>query len=1163
MSFIGTGTAVPPSSPVLKTPGSASLPGGALASLTPRFTWGAASAATGYELSLINSQANLEVYKNDTIGTVTTFDLPPGTLVQGQTYFWQMRSRRGELWSLPSAPRYFTTGGNVSPPVKPTLVSPSGAALPGSTVTSLTPTLNWKAQSTAVQYQLQIWETTSGERVFDNDRMGNISSFQVPAGTLAEGRVYLWKVTAWNAAGWGPASAPSYFTTPRSNGTLPSTPVLLSPGSTRTPYPVLTSLIPALTWQSVVSADCYAIIVNDTETGIRAYEDSSLLPSSSLSLPEGRLLPGKTYSWSLRVRIGGLWGNWAAPIFFQTKADLSAPAITSLPTTQLTGSIAAQSLTVLGTNFQKGATLLLSNSALTDFTLPSSKVVVQAANKLTATLNTGTSSDSWIVKVRNPDGKTSNAEAFTVVAASAPLLAAPVFDPLGGKRDRPVLVNLTHPDSGASIHYTLDGTTPLLTSPRFSVPILIGYANVTVRARAFKDGSRPADASQTYTFALPSQAFNSTVFNKSAGSEGYYFTVPIATNTNHVSIATSGGTGDCSLYVAFDRLPKVDNYDRISATTGNEESINIQHPPAGKLYVMLTGSPAFSGLSISVSATSTSSKAAKPRFSYEPGVHRAPIQDLFITSAEPGATIYYTTDPNASDPGPHNASALAAGQSIAVLSTTRVRARSVVQGKLPSDLLNGQFTIASTTDPELVFKPTNHTRKQEGNLEFEIDTPFGVEDRHYFHFTIPADDLFVGSDRVKFAVAMKMRVDGQNDVANLYFKRNAPPSVADYDYRLSSLPDEPLGLSKLNLGKATPPKPGIKRETLVAGTRYYGLLVAKGGNPKGGALQLPSYTLKLKVELLQGELLTPFGTMLQFNKPNTWVAIHGREDELSSGGSTPVRRLANALEYLPANLKSQVVMLDWNSMSQDSYDVQFLSSAVYIPAVSSKVNDLFTANGMPPDTLSVVGHSWGTFVAFKMGSASKKLKRLIALDPASVGLGGFDDSAVKFGAIAQKSWSFVAKGPQVKSLAVDYELIEDLIASGIAGSATKAATAREAFVIRDRLPDQLNVVELSAYLKAMHSAPVEFFTHTLTRNYGLGGTSDVLSDYFKIDRLDAQTGKFPWQADKMGTEIGLQSFEGDILADIDATTGIDTTQGMSLRFVPQDPSSPQPINQQP
>ncbi|MBV6500939.1 MAG: hypothetical protein CJBNEKGG_03430 [Prosthecobacter sp.] len=1170
MSFIGNSTVVPPPGPVLKTPGSATLPGEALATLTPRFTWGAASTATGYELTVINSQANLEVYKNGTIGNTTTFDLPAGTLVQGQTYFWQMRARRGGLWSLSSAPLYFSTGGNVSPPVKTILVSPTGATLPGSTVTSLTPTLTWKAQSTAMQHRLQIWETASGESVFDNERLGNISSFQVPAGTLAEAKVYLWKVTAWNAAGWGPASAPSYFTTPPGSISTPVPPVLLSPGSVRSPYPVLTSLTPTLTWQDLGFAESYAIIVNDSDTGARAYEDSNLAPTTNLSLPAGRLLPGKTYHWSLRYRVGGLWSTWAAAFHFQTKADLSAPAITSLPMTQLIGSTASQSLTVLGTSFQKGATVLLSNSTLSDQPLAPSKVVVQDTTRLTASLSTGTSADAWIIKVRNPDGKVSNPATFSVEAPTAPLLAAPDIYPQGGKRSSPVLVTLSHPDSGVTLHYTTDGSVPQLSSTRFTTPILLGNTNVTLRVRAFKDGARPSQASQVYTFDLPSQALNTTVIGKSAGSEGYYFTIPIGSTTSHVNIATSGGTGDCSMYVGFNRLPTVTDYDRISPlNAGNEESITIQNPPLGKLYVMLIGSPPFSGLYVSVNGATTTSKAVKPRFNFDPGLHRAPIQNLLINTDEANATIYYTIDSNAPDPTPHNATALAAGQSIPIFFTTRVRARSVVQGKQPSDLLDGTFIIINKGDPELAFLPTTHSRKLAGSVEFEIDTPLGVADQLPFFFDVPADGAFAGNNRIKFAVAMKMKLEGQYTSADIYFKRSTAPTTTDYDYRLSGLSNEPLGLTKLNLGKVNPSDPGIKRETLVPGARYYGLLVAQGGNPKGGAIQLPSYKMKLKVELMQGELLTPQGSDLQAGKPNTWLAIHGRADEVSNGGNTPVLRLAAALEYLPTTVRSQVIMLDWNSMSADSYDLlqsyKFLSAAVYIHAVSSRVKDIFIANGMPPKTLSITGHSWGTFVAFKMGSPTQKLKRLIALDPAAAGQGGFKDSEVNFSSVAEKSWAFVANGARVSQAANPLEFIRDSVAEGLAGSPAKAATAREAFVIRDSDFTISDFGSAYDYLISMHSAPVGFFTHTLMRNYGLGTSSDVISDYFSITKLDNQTvkGDFPWLPNKMGSEIGLQQFEGEISADIEAANGIDTTQGMSLRYVPRGQSTDQTFLQQP
>lgn len=76
-------------------------------------------------------------------------------------------------------------------------------------------------------------------------------------------------------------------------------------------------------------------------------------------------------------------------------------------------------------------------------------------------------------------------------------LAPPVFEPAtpgygyGGSLtvDGPAIVTIRHDDPEAIIHYTLDGSTPTLSSPSFRAPFLLGDGGV-VKARAFADGGR-------------------------------------------------------------------------------------------------------------------------------------------------------------------------------------------------------------------------------------------------------------------------------------------------------------------------------------------------------------------------------------------------------------------------------------------------------------------------------------------------------------------------------------------------------------------------------------------------------------------------------------------------------------------------------------------------
>ena len=70
-------------------------------------------------------------------------------------------------------------------------------------------------------------------------------------------------------------------------------------------------------------------------------------------------------------------------------------------------------------------------------------------------------------------------------------VSAPVFTPAPGSYNNPVDVVMTTATSGATIHYTVDGTIPDESSAAYSTPVAID-GDVQVRARAFRNGSTPS-----------------------------------------------------------------------------------------------------------------------------------------------------------------------------------------------------------------------------------------------------------------------------------------------------------------------------------------------------------------------------------------------------------------------------------------------------------------------------------------------------------------------------------------------------------------------------------------------------------------------------------------------------------------------------------------------
>jgi uncharacterized repeat protein (TIGR03806 family) len=68
-----------------------------------------------------------------------------------------------------------------------------------------------------------------------------------------------------------------------------------------------------------------------------------------------------------------------------------------------------------------------------------------------------------------------------------PVLDPPTVSPAGGSFDKPIDVALTQSEPGADIRYTLDGSVPTTSDPRYEKPLRLTGPTV-LRTRAFKEG---------------------------------------------------------------------------------------------------------------------------------------------------------------------------------------------------------------------------------------------------------------------------------------------------------------------------------------------------------------------------------------------------------------------------------------------------------------------------------------------------------------------------------------------------------------------------------------------------------------------------------------------------------------------------------------------------
>ena len=124
-------------------------------------------------------------------------------------------------------------------------------------------------------------------------------------------------------------------------------------------------------------------------------------------------------------------------------------------------------------------------------------------------------------------------------------VATPSFTPAGGTYVGSATVTISDATSGATIHYTTDGSTPTASSPVYSGPILVTQTT-TIRAMATASGMTDSDvASATYTIA--SQVATPS-FTPPAGtySQSQMVTLSVATSGATIHYTTDGTTPTAS-----------------------------------------------------------------------------------------------------------------------------------------------------------------------------------------------------------------------------------------------------------------------------------------------------------------------------------------------------------------------------------------------------------------------------------------------------------------------------------------------------------------------------------------------------------------------------------------------------------------------------------------
>jgi len=242
-------------------------------------------------------------------------------------------------------------------------------------------------------------------------------------------------------------------------------------------------------------------------------------------------------------------------------------------------------------------------------------------------------------------------------------VATPIASPGTGTYTSVQNVSLSCATSGASIHYTTDGSNPTSSSTLYSGSITIG-ATTTLKAIAVNAGMTNSNVlTAVYTINLTPVA--TPTANPSAGTYSSAQTVTL-------NCATGGATIH---YTTNGNTPTTSSSQYSSAITINANTT--------LKAIAVKADTLDSGIMTAV----YNIKAATPTASPGTGTYTS-VQNVSLSCATSGASIRYTTDGST----PTSSSTLYSG-SITIAATTTLKAIAIKSDMTNSDVLTATYTI--------------------------------------------------------------------------------------------------------------------------------------------------------------------------------------------------------------------------------------------------------------------------------------------------------------------------------------------------------------------------------------------------------------------------------------------------------------------------------------
>ncbi len=235
--------------------------------------------------------------------------------------------------------------------------------------------------------------------------------------------------------------------------------------------------------------------------------------------------------------------------------------------------------------------------------------------------------------------------------------------------------------------------------------------------------------------------------------EGVVFRIVVPANARNLLFRTSGGTGDCDLFVRRGAHPTSNQYDAMSDLFGSRESVLIGKPEPGNWYVLVTGTSAFQRVTLIARYTRGASGKPVPRFFPAPGAYSEQVK-VKLQCNFPGRTLRYTTD--GSDPDETSPLYRAP---LTFTTDTSLRVRAYFPGKIAGPIVRADYLVApaGTVRTMVSGLPITHLAGTRGSSAL-------------FKITVPPGRL-----------RLDILSEGGSGESDFYLRRGAVPTTSVFD----------------------------------------------------------------------------------------------------------------------------------------------------------------------------------------------------------------------------------------------------------------------------------------------------------------------------------------------------------------------------------------------